>query len=496
MNSIQILPEVTAFIAKGHAHYINGKFYNTGDQVIDITNPATEEIVARVPMATSTEVNQAVEGAFTAFQSSWKKVTPEGRQNFLLKLADALATHKEELAQIEMLCTGKLLDVARFEIDQSCSFLRYYAGWATKISGETISRTSHQPQANELYTGFTRREPIGVVGGIIPWNFPVMISIWKLAAALTCGCTIVIKPSEFTPLSMLRVAQIAHEEVGIPAGVINVVNGLGNIGQALIDHPHIAKISFTGSMSTGAKIGQSAIKNNIKRFTLELGGKNPAGFLADVDPNEAVQGIIAASLPHQGQICASAERFYIHESIIDTVIEKLVKQLESWKIGSPLDPNSQFGPLSNKPHFEKVLSFFDKAIQEGDQIVFGGKKVEGKGYYVYPTVIRAKNRQSALLHEETFGPILTFHPFKTDEELVELMNDTPYGLTASIWTKDLSKALRLVSEVQAGTVWVNMHIALDPAISFGGAKGSGIGREFGSHFIDDYTELKSVIIRY
>lgn len=496
MSDIQILTEVKHFIAKGHAHYIDGKFYNHGEQVIDIINPATEELVAKVPMASTTEVNKAVEGAYQAFNGTWKKVTPEGRQNYLFRLADALAAHKEEIAQIETLCSGKLIDVARFEIDQSCSFLRYYAGWATKITGETVAQTSHPSMTGELYTGFTRREPIGVVGGIIPWNFPVMISIWKLAAALTCGCTIVIKPSEFTPLSMLRVAQIAHEEVGIPAGVINVVNGLGSVGQALIDHPQIAKISFTGSMSTGAKIGQGAIKNNIKRFTLELGGKNAAGFLADVNPDEAVQGIIAAGLPHQGQICASAERFYVHESIIDTVIEKLVKEISTWKIGSPLNPANQFGPLSNKPHFEKVMSFFDKAKQAGDQIVFGGKSVEGKGYYVYPTVIRAKSQQSPLLHEETFGPVLTFLPFKTDQELVQLMNDTPYGLTASVWTNNLSKAMRLVPEVAAGIVWVNMHIALDPSISFGGAKGSGIGREFGSHFIDDYTELKSVIVRY
>lgn len=496
MTDIKILPAVKQFLAKGHAHYINGKFHNTGEQPIEVINPATEEIVAKVPMASDKEINQAVASSYDAFNNIWKLATPESRQNSLLKFAEALANHKEELAQIETLCTGKLIDIARFEIDQSCSFLRYYAGWATKITGETVAQTSQPSMAGEQYTGFTRREPIGVVGGIIPWNFPVMISIWKLAAALTCGCTIVIKPSEFTPLSMLRVAQIAHEEAGIPAGVINVVNGLGNVGQALIDHPHIAKISFTGSMSTGAKIGQGAIKNNIKRFTLELGGKNAAGFLADIDIDEAVQGIIAAGLSHQGQICASAERIYIHESIIDKVTEKLVTTLADWKIGSPLNPQNQFGPLSNRPHFEKILSFFEKAKQEGDQIVFGGKKVEGKGYYVYPTVIRAKNEKSALLHEETFGPVLTLLPFKTDEELVKLMNDSPYGLTASIWTNNLSKAMRLVAQVEAGTVWVNMHLALDPSISFGGAKGSGVGREFGSHFIDDYTELKSVIVRY
>lgn len=496
MTDIQILPEVKDFLAKGYAHYINGKFLTSGEQAIEVTNPATEEVIAKVPTATPTEINQAIENAYTTFNQVWKKTTPENRQNCLLKFADALVSHKQELAQLETLCTGKLLGVAEFEIDQACSFLRYYAGWATKITGETIAQPSLPSMHGESYTGFTRREPIGVVGGIIPWNFSVMISIWKLAAALTCGCTIVIKPSEFTPLSMLRVAQIAHEEADIPAGVINVVNGLGSVGQALIEHPHIAKISFTGSMATGAKIGQGAIQNNIKRFTLELGGKNAAGFLADVDIDEAVQGIIAAGLSHQGQICASAERIYIHESIIDEITDKLVTALTSWKIGSPLEADSQFGPLSNKPHFDKVLSFFDKAKQEDDEIVYGGKKIEGKGYYVYPTVIRAKNKQSALLHEETFGPVLTLLPFKTDEELVELMNDSPYGLTASVWTNNLSKAMHLVAQVEAGTVWINMHLALDPAISFGGAKGSGVGREFGSHFIDDYTELKSVIVRY
>ena len=424
------------------------------------------------------------------------RINARSTSKLSFKISGCLATHKEELAQIDSLCTGKLMGVARFEVDQSCTFLRYYAGWATKIYGETVNHTSQPSMNGEAYTGFTRREPIGVVGGIVPWNFSLMITVWKLAAALTCGCTFVVKPSEFTPISLLRMAQIAHEEVGIPAGVINVVNGFGDIGQALIDHPHIAKISFTGSMATGAKIGEASVRNNIKRFTLELGGKNAAGFLADVDIDKAVQGIIEAGLGHQGQICASAERFYIHESIIDKVTEKLVTTLKQWKIGSPLNGDNQFGPLSNKPHFEKILSFFEKAKSEGDEIVYGGKAVEGKGYYVYPTVIRAKNEHTALMQEETFGPVLTLLPFKTEEELVHLMNDTPYGLTASIWTNDLSKALRLVEQIEAGTVWVNMHIALDPSISFGGAKGSGMGREFGSEFIHSYTESKAVMIRY
>lgn len=496
MSEIKLLAEVSAFIKNRYAHYIDGKFYTEGKQTITVINPATEEIITTIAAADQTEVNQTVDAAYNAFQITWRNVTPEERQNYLLKLADALANHKEELAQIDTLCTGKLIGVARFEIEQSCSFLRYYAGWATKISGETISQTSQPSMSGEGYTGFTRREPIGVVGAIVPWNFSVMITVWKLAAALACGCTFIVKPSEFTPLSLLLVAKIAHEEVGIPAGVINVINGFGNIGQALIDHPKVAKISFTGSMATGAKIGEACVKNNIKRFTLELGGKNAAGFLADVDIDKAVQGIIEAGLGHQGQICASAERFYVHESIIDQVIEKLVVALKAIKIGSPLDTNNQFGPLSNKPHFEKILSFFDKARQEGDEIVYGGKAVEGKGYYIYPTVIRAKSEDSALMQEETFGPVLSFFPFKTEEELVHLMNDTPYGLTASIWTNNLSKAIRLVEEIEAGTVWVNMHIALDPSISFGGAKGSGMGREFGSEFIHAYTELKAVMIRY
>lgn len=496
MSNIKILPEVTDFIKQRYAHYIDGKFYKDGKQTITVVNPATEEQVTAIPAADKAEVNKAVEGAYKAFNTTWRQITPEARQNYLLKLADALANHKEELAQIETLCTGKLIGIARFEVDQSCSFLRYYAGWATKISGEAFNQISQASMKGESYTALTRREPVGVVGGIVPWNFPIMITIWKLAAALTCGCTFVVKPSEFTPVSMLLVAKIAHEEAGIPAGVINVVNGFGDVGQALIDHPHVAKISFTGSMATGAKIGEACVKNNIKRFTLELGGKNAAGFLADVDIDKAVQGIIEAGLGHQGQICASAERFYVHESIIDKVIEKLVTVLKTFKIGSPLDTDNQFGPLSNKPHFEKILSFFEKARAEGDEIVYGGEAVKGGGYYVYPTVIRAKSEHSALMREETFGPVLSFLPFKTDEELVRLMNDTPYGLTGSVWTNDLSKAIHLVGQIEAGTVWINMHVSLDQSVSFGGAKGSGMGREFGSEFIHSYTELKSVMIRY
>ena len=495
MSDIPLLPQVEAFLRRSHGLFIDGvNVRSHSSQTLAVTNPATGEVIAQVADADLTDIDAAVDSANRGFQL-WSQALPATRGNVLLKLADLLDRNREELAQIETCQSGKIIQIARaFEVDQAAHFLRYYAGWATKISGQTIT-PSLPSFAGERYTAFTLREPVGVVVGIVPWNFSTMIAIWKLASALVTGCSIIIKPSEFTPLTILRIAELAID-AGLPAGALNVLTGGGSVGKGLIEHPGTDKVSFTGSVPTGIAVGQSAMGAGLTRATLELGGKNSAGFLRDVDLDKAVNGIIEAGFLHSGQICAAAERFFVHRSQIEAVMGKLAQRLSALNIGSPLDERTEFGPVTNRQHQLKLGEFFAKARAENNSIIHGGNLIDRPGCYVEPTIILANNVNDTLLNEETFGPIATFLPYDSEEELLALMNNTPYGLSASLWTNDLGKALRMVPAIEAGTVWVNMHTMLDPAVPFGGNKSSGIGREFGSAFIDDYTELKSVMIRY
>lgn len=495
MTDIQLLPAVVDFLARPHGHFIDGQ-YRSGDsaRLIDVYNPSTGQVVSRFHDASAADVDSAVQGARRAFKGAWAEVSPYEKGVILNRLADLIEANGEELAQLETLCSGKSINLSRgLEIAQSVVFLRYFAGWATKITGQTM--TPSLPSFNgERYTAFTLREPVGVVAGIVPWNFSVMIGIWKIASALVTGCTIVVKPSEFTPLTLLRIAELAVQ-AGVPAGAFNVVNGTGRAGQALIEHCDVAKVAFTGSVPTGIAVGKAAMAANLTRATLELGGKNPAALLADVDVDAAVAGILQTAYVHQGQVCASPERLYVHRSKVEAFTQKLAAALQQLKIGSALDQDAQFGPLANQAHLQKILGYFERA-RSNNTVVCGARQVERPGYFVEPTVILANGADDPLLHEETFGPIVCVLPFDDEEQLVTLMNDSPFGLTASIWTNDLSKALRLIPQIEAGTVWVNMHTFLDPAVPFGGSKASGVGREFGSAFIDDYTELKSVMIRF
>ncbi|QKJ36309.1 aldehyde dehydrogenase family protein [Pseudomonas sp. MPDS] len=495
MSDIALLPQVEAFLARHHALFIDGRYVQSQSaQTLDVVNPATGQVIAQVSEASPGDIDAAVESARRGFKQ-WSAVAPAVRGHVLLKLADLLERHREELAQIETCQSGKIIQISRaFEVDQAAHFLRYYAGWATKISGQTIT-PSLPSFAGERYTAFTLREPVGVVVGIVPWNFSTMIAIWKLASALVTGCSIIIKPSEFTPLTILRIAELAMD-AGLPPGALNVVIGGGQVGKSLIEHPGTNKVSFTGSVPTGLAVGQSAMGAGLTRATLELGGKNAAGFLPDVAADVAVNGIIEAGFLHSGQICAAAERFFVHRSQLEPIMDKLAQRLSKLNIGSPLDEATEFGPVTNRQHQRKLGEFFAKARAQDNTIIHGGKLIDGPGCYVEPTIILANSRSDTLLHEETFGPIATFLPYDSEEELLELMNDTPFGLSASLWTNDLGKALRMVPAIEAGTVWVNMHTLLDPAVPFGGSKSSGMGREFGSAFIDDYTELKSVMIRY
>lgn len=495
MKSVSVCVEVERFLSQSKGHFIAGEYMaeNHG-RTFDVINPATEEILVKVEHASDNVIHQAVASASKAFYHDWKSVSPYQRGQLLNRFADLIEKYGEELAQLETLSSGKNIQLSRmFEVGQSAVFLRYFAGWTTKIQGETIS-PSLPSMAGEKYSAMTFREPVGVVTGIIPWNFSVMIAIWKIGAALSTGCTIILKPSEFTPLTLLRLAEIAIE-AGIPAGTVNVVNGNGDIGQKLISHPDVAKVSFTGSVPTGLKVGAQAMSSGLTRVSLELGGKNAAALLEDVNVDDAVTGLIQTGYVHQGQVCAAPERVYVHRSRFDDVVGKMCERLSLLNISDPLDEQAHFGPLTSKAHFDKVMQFFSIASAES-QILFGGKAIDRTGYYVEPTIVVANGPDDRLLKEEVFGPVLCFLPYDTDEELVSLINNSEFGLTASIWTNDLSRAFRLIPQIEAGTVWVNMHTFLDPAVPFGGTKSSGIGREFGKEFINDYTELKSVMIRY
>ncbi|MDQ8951468.1 aldehyde dehydrogenase family protein [Acinetobacter rudis] len=495
MSDVQILASVQQFMARQHGHFIQGEWVKAASsERIHIINPATEQSVATIAVATKQEVEAAVQSAEQAFHTVWANTSPYERGQKLLKLADLVEQHAEEFAQLESLTTGKLIQLSRhLEVAQTIVFLRYFAGWATKIHGQTMTPSIPSMQG-EQYTAYTMRQAIGVIAGIVPWNFSLMIGCWKIGSALTTGCTIVLKPSEFTTLSLLRLAELAIE-AGIPAGVINVVTGAGQTGQYLIDAKKIKKVSFTGSVATGIAIGQRAMCNDLTRVSLELGGKNAAAICADADIDALLPTLLQATFVHQGQVCAAPERFFVHQSKYDEFIEKITVAMQQIKMGSPLDESTMFGPLSNKVHFEKVKQYLEMA-QNKQQVICGGKVHAGTGYFVEPTLLKVTSVEDPLFMEETFGPVVSVITFEHDEELISMMNHFRFGLTASIWTNDLAKALRLIPKIEAGSVWVNMHTFLDPAVPFGGVKASGLGREFSDAFIEDYTELKSVMIRY
>ncbi|MCX5468011.1 aldehyde dehydrogenase family protein [Acinetobacter nematophilus] len=494
MSEVQILESVQIFLQRQHGHFIHGQHLEVDRQRLALINPATEQTVAHIAIGNQQDVDEAVESAQDAFINAWADTSPYERGQKLNKLADLIEFYAEELAQLETLTTGKLIHLARhLEVAQSVVFLRYFAGWATKVHGQTM-QPSLPSMNGEKYTAYTIRQPVGVVAGIVPWNFSLMIGCWKIGSALTTGCTIVLKPSEFTTLSLLRVAELAIE-AGIPKGVINVVTGTGETGQYLINSKHVKKISFTGSVPTGIAIAKQAMTNDLTRVSLELGGKNAAAILADANLDEILPNLLQATFVHQGQVCAAPERFFVHQSKYDEFTQKITAALQHFKIGSPLDESTMFGPLSNKAHFEKIKHFLDIA-QQNDQIICGGRVIQGAGYFVEPTLLKVRDVDDPLFIEETFGPVVDVIPFESDEELISMMNHSRFGLTASIWSNDLSKALRLIPQIEAGSVWVNMHTFLDPAVPFGGVKASGLGREFSDAFIEDYTELKSVMIRY
>ncbi|HSV53453.1 MAG TPA: aldehyde dehydrogenase family protein [Burkholderiaceae bacterium] len=458
---------------------------------LDVTDPATEMVVAEAPDSDGADVDAAVASAQRAFDSAvWRGLRPADREKLLFKLSELIERHADELSAIETLQSGKLQGIARMiDVGSGAEFVRYMAGWATKLEGQTLDNSI--PIPGPQWVTYTRREPVGVVGAIVPWNFPLAIALWKVAPALAAGCTVVLKPSEDTPLTALRLAQLAIE-AGIPPGVLNVVCGRGSTaGAALIAHPGVRKLSFTGSTAVGKVVGHAAV-DNMARFTLELGGKSPAIVLEDADPAQVAQGIAMGIFFHQGQVCTASSRLFVHRSLYQRVLDELAGIAQGMKIGSGFDAATQFGPLTSKAHFARVLGYIESAKAEGATLVTGGARALEAGCFVQPTIFADTTPHMRVVREEVFGPVLAAAPFDDVEEAIAAANDSPYGLAASVWTGSLSHANRIVPRLQAGMVWVNAHNVLDAGLPLGGMKQSGTGRDLGRAAVEGFTEVKSV----
>lgn len=475
---------------------IDGKAVMTSQgEKIPVFNPATGAVIAHQLEAGTEGVNAAVEAAHNALHhSEWARFLPAQREAILLKLADLLEKNADEFAQLETTNNGKLLSLAYgLDVYSGAQWLRYMAGWATKISGDVLGLSIPFPPQTG-YHAYTRLEPVGVVAAIVPWNFPLLMAIWKVAPALAAGCTIVLKPAEETPLTAIRFAELALE-AGLPAGVFNVITGRGEItGAALTAHPLVNKITFTGSTEVGRIIGAQAGKD-IKRVALELGGKSPVVLFDDCDIDKAIAGAANAIFFNQGQVCTAGSRIYIQDGIYEEVVTKIAAMADQMVLGDGFDEKTQIAPLVSARQKERVESYIRLAQTEGRQLTTS-TDVPAQGFFVRPAVFADVDIGARVAQEEIFGPVLVANRFSTEAEAITLANQTEYGLGASIWTNDINRVQRVVPAITAGTVWVNTHNMLDPNMPFGGFKQSGVGREHGRTAVESYLETKSVCIAY
>ncbi|MFO1041667.1 MAG: aldehyde dehydrogenase family protein [Planctomycetaceae bacterium] len=448
-------------------------------------NPVNEQVIAEVAEADTADVDAAVKAARAAFDSGpWSRMDARDRGRLMNKLADLMEANLEELAALESLDNGKpIRDARAADLPLSIDCLRYYAGWADKLTGDTIPIRGN-------YFCYTRREPVGVAGQIIPWNFPLLMAAWKWGPALAAGCTIVMKPAEQTPLTCLRLAELA-QEAGIPDGVINIVTGYGTTGAAIVRHPGVDKIAFTGHYETAQKIMVDA-SATLKRLTFELGGKSPNVVFADADLDAAVAGAEFGLFFNQGQCCCAGSRLFVEESIHAQFVEKVVARAKTRRLGDSLDPNTTQGPQVDQEQFQKIMSYIDKGKSEGANCLTGGSRVGNKGFFIEPTVFDNVTDEMSIARDEIFGPVMSILPFKNVDDIINRANNTYYGLAAAVWTKDVQKAHRFAASVRAGTVWVNCYDVFDAAAPFGGFKMSGMGRELGAAGLANYTELKTV----
>lgn len=480
-----------AFVSAPASMLIDGQWVESvSGRRIPVTDPATGLEITTIPAGNTQDVDRAVAAARRAFEGSWARFRPVQRERLLLKLADLLEANADELAELETLDNGKLLMMSRHgDLNIAIDSLRYMAGWATKIEGTTITPSfAYIPDVE--FASQTLREPVGVIGQIIPWNFPLVMAVWKIAPALSAGCTVILKPAEDTPLTALRLGQLICE-AGFPGGVVNIVTGDAEPGAALVDHRDVDKIAFTGSTEVG-QIIQRRAADTMKRVSLELGGKSPVVILKDADVGRAVQGAAQAVFFNHGQVCTAGSRLFVERPIYDAVMDGLAEVAQSFQLGSGFDPASQMGPLVSAKQRERVQGFLDIGQEQGGRLVAGGEAVDSAGFFFRPAVFADVRPDMTIYREEIFGPILAATPFDDVDSAIALANDTVYGLGASVWTDNLTLANRIVRKLKAGSVWVNAHNLLDPAVPFGGFKMSGYGKELGNAARELYTEAKSV----
>jgi aldehyde dehydrogenase (NAD+) len=469
--------------------FINGEWRDAaGRKTIEVVNPATEETIAEVALAEQADVDAAVAAARAAFDGPWSRLSARERGRIVWKIGEKLMEKADEIARLETLHNGKpIFESRQIEVPAAAECFQYFAGWADKIHGETI------PVKGSFLT-YTLREPVGVVAAIVPWNFPLLLTAWKVAPALACGNTVIIKPASQTPLTALALAEVA-QEAGLPPGVLNVITGPGStVGQMIVEHPGIDKIAFTGDTSTGKGIMKGSA-DTLKRITLELGGKSPNIVFADADLDAALRGATTGIFYGKGEVCAAGSRLLVDKSIKSEFIDKVAARAKKMTPGDPMDPKTRLGAISSKKQLDNDLRYIETAKQEGATLVAGGSRADigtGRGYFLQPTVFDGVTPEMTIAREEIFGPVLATIEFADVDEAIARANDSTYGLAAAVWTRDIKKAHYVARKLQAGTVWINTYNVYDTAAPFGGYKQSGFGREMSMHALEHYTQVKSV----
>jgi len=491
-TTADILVELQPQVAKPQAGklFINGEFVDAvSGKTFNTINPATGEVIAGIAEGGKEDVDLAVKAARAAFNdgSEWRKMSTTDRTRVLLKLADLIRANQQELSELETLDTGKpIFESSKFDIPQAAECFEYYAGWATKIAGETIPVS----KGGEAFA-YTLREPIGVCGQIIPWNFPLQMLAWKVAPALAAGNTIVLKPAEQTPLTALRFAELTRE-AGLPNGVFNLITGFGvGAGSSLVEHPDVDKIAFTGSVEVGKAIMHEAA-NTLKRVSLELGGKSPNIIFADSELETAAKYALGGIFFNQGEMCTACSRIMVEASAYDEFMSVLTSRAAKMVAGDPLHPKTRLGALISQQHLDRVLGYVDIGSKEGAKVTVGGSRIGTKGFFMQPTVLENVTNSMRVAQEEIFGPVASVMKFDSIEDALAQANGSQFGLAASVWTRDIKKAHKMAKALKAGTVWINTISTTDNALPFGGFKHSGVGRELGKAAIDMYTETKSV----